>query len=386
MTETTTTIHDLQLHAKKTGLLYENINPFIPSRPDQLSIGVKRKLKEISLESFDNLGVRNIQPKRDTKEASNQPLLLKDIEHEGASGPAKSQALSLVNQQEKSSAGSASMALVNPQTKIKVPTPRWHAPWELSAVISGHLGWVRSIAFDPSNEWFATGSADRTIKIWDLAKCCAGTEGGLKLTLTGHINAIRGLVVSPRHPYLFSAGEDNQVKCWDLEYNKVIRHYHGHTSGVFCLALHPTLDLLVSGGRDSVARVWDMRTKHQIHCLSGHENTVASVLTNSVDPQIITGSHDNTIRLWDLAAGRTLSTLTHHKKSIRSLVADRKTFTFCSGAADNLKKWKIRDGTFLQNLNGHNAPINAMALNDDGVLVSGGDNGSLQFWDYESGY
>ncbi len=37
----------------------------------------------------------------DTKEASNQPLLLKDIEHEGASGPAKSQALSLVNQQEK---------------------------------------------------------------------------------------------------------------------------------------------------------------------------------------------------------------------------------------------------------------------------------------------
>lgn len=32
-------------------------------------------------------------------------------------------------------------------------------------VISGHLGWVRSIAFDPSNKWFCTGSADRTIKV-----------------------------------------------------------------------------------------------------------------------------------------------------------------------------------------------------------------------------
>ncbi len=108
--------------------------------------------------------------------------------------------------------------------------------------------------------------------MWDLAKCCAGAEGGLKLTLTGHINAVRGLVVSPRHPYLFSAGEDNTVKCvlslllfyatskiyftgWDLEYNKVIRHYHGHLSGVFCLAIHPSIDVLVSGGRDSVARV-----------------------------------------------------------------------------------------------------------------------------------
>lgn len=42
--------------------------------------------------------------------------------------------------------------------------------------------------------------------------------------------------------------------------------------------------------------------------------------------------------------------------------------------------------SFLQNFTGHNTPINAMALNEDGVLVSGGDNGSLQFWDYESGY
>ncbi len=42
---------------------------------------------------------------------------------------------------------------------------------------------------------------------------------------------------------------------WDLEYNKVIRHYHGHLSGVFCLAIHPSIDVLVSGGRDSVARV-----------------------------------------------------------------------------------------------------------------------------------
>lgn len=60
---------------------------------------------------------------------------------------------------------------------------------------------------------------------------------------------------------MFSCGLDKMVKCWDLEYNKVIRQYHGHLSGVYALALHPTLDVLMTGGRDSVCRVWDMRTK-----------------------------------------------------------------------------------------------------------------------------
>ena len=89
-------------------------------------------------------------------------------------------------------------AQIIPRLASKWPKPPWHAPWKLYRVISGHLGWVRSVTVDPSNEWFATGSADRTIKIWDLA------SGQLKLTLTGHIEQVMGLAVSDRHPYMFS--------------------------------------------------------------------------------------------------------------------------------------------------------------------------------------
>ncbi|CAA0836944.1 Protein pleiotropic regulatory locus 1 [Striga hermonthica] len=144
---------------------------------------------------------------------------------------------------------------------------------QFMVIISGHLGWVRSVAVDPSNNWFCTGSADRTIKIWDLA------SGRVKLTLTGHIDQVRGLAISSKHTYMFSAGDDKLVKCWDLEQNKVIRSSHGHLNGVYCLALHPTIDILFTGGRDSVCRVWDTRSKMQIHALSGHENTVCSVFT-----------------------------------------------------------------------------------------------------------
>ncbi|TDZ19756.1 Pre-mRNA-splicing factor prp46 [Colletotrichum orbiculare MAFF 240422] len=276
---------------------------------------------------------------------------------------------------------SASESLVpRGQSTSQAPRPEWHPPWKLMRVISGHLGWVRSLAVEPGNKWFASGAGDRTIKIWDLA------TGGLRLTLTGHISTVRGLAVSPRHPYLFSCGEDKMVKCWDLETNKVIRHYHGHLSGVYTLALHPTLDVLVTGGRDGVARVWDMRTRSNVHVLSGHTGTVSDLTCQEADPQVITGSLDATVRLWDLAAGKSMGVLTHHKKGVRALATHPEEFTFASGSSGSIKQWKCPEGAFMQNFEGHNAIINTLSVNRDNVLFSGGDNGSMNFWDWKTGH
>ncbi|KAN0032069.1 hypothetical protein ACTFIV_005944 [Dictyostelium citrinum] len=271
-------------------------------------------------------------------------------------------------------------SLINQYEPLTYTKPEWHPPWKLMRVISGHTGWVRAIAVDKSNEWFATGSTDNTIKVWDLA------SGELKVTLTGHVSTIRGLEVSSRHPYLFSVGEDNKVLCWDLEANKQIRNYYGHSKGVYSVALHPTLDVLFSGGRDNSVRVWDMRTRANIFELKGHKGAIQSLKSQNADPQVISGSMDTTVKLWDLATGTSAATLTNHKKGVRSMVVHEKEYSFATGAADNIKQWKCPDGSFIKNLSGHNAIINAMALNADNVLVSGGDNGSISFWDWKTGY
>ena len=279
-------------------------------------------------------------------------------------GPGSAAAGGNTSQQQNTSLTTRTGALgANTIQQVK---PEWHPPWKLMRVISGHLGWVRALAVEPGNKWFASGAGDRTIKIWDMA------TGGLKLTLTGHISTVRGLAVSPRHPYLFSCGEDKMVKCWDLETNKVIRHYHGHLSGVYTLSLHPTLDVLVTGGRDGVARVWDMRTRSNIHVLSGHTGTVTDVQCQEADPQVISASLDSTVRLWDLAAGKAMGVLTHHKKGVRALAVHPEEFTFASGSTGSIKQWKCPEGAFMQNFEGQNAIINTMSVNQNNVLFSGG--------------
>jgi len=248
-------------------------------------------------------------------------------------------------------------------------------------VISGSLGWVRSLAVEPGNQWFASGAGDRTIKLWDMA------SGQLKLTLTGHISTVRGLAIDSKHPYLFSCGEDKMVKCWDLETNKVIRHYHGHLSGVYTLALHPHLDLLMTGGRDGVVRVWDMRTRSNVMVLGGHKGTVSQVITQEADPQVISSSLDSTVRLWDLANQKTSAVLTHHKKGVRALVSHPTEFTFASASTGSIKQFKCPEGALMQNFEaGQNSIINTLAANEDNVMFSGGDDGSVGFWDWKTGH
>lgn len=79
-------------------------------------------------------------------------------------------------------------------------------------------------------------------------------------------------------------------------------------------------------------------------------------------------------RLWDLAAGKCMNTLTHHKKSVRALAIHPTEYSFASASSggNNIKKWKCPEGIFVNNFVGHEAIINTLSINSEGVLFSGG--------------
>lgn len=76
-----------------------------------------------------------------------------------------------------------------------------------------------------SAEFIATGSRDKTIKLWD-------GRGTLIKTLVGHDNWVRALVWHPGGKYLLSCGDDKTIRCWDLAQEgkcvKTVEDAHGH--------------------------------------------------------------------------------------------------------------------------------------------------------------
>lgn len=75
-----------------------------------------------------------------------------------------------------------------------------------------------------------------------------------------------------------------------------------------------------------------------------------------------------------------MGVLTHHKKGVRALASHPSEFTFATGSTSSIKQWKCPEGAFMQNFEGHNAIINTLSVNNDNILFSGGDNGSMSFW------
>jgi len=75
--------------------------------------------------------------------------------------------------------------------------------------LTGHKGWVRSLAVSPDGKVLVSASDDQTIKFWDLA------TGRNFRTVKGHSGPVRCVTFSPDGKRLASASWDRTVKLWE---------------------------------------------------------------------------------------------------------------------------------------------------------------------------
>ena len=181
------------------------------------------------------------------------------------------------------------------QTKLDFLTPRlsWkHAT--LFANLSGHSSSVFSVAFSPDSKTLASGSNDKTIKLWDVE-----TTQNIA-TLTGHSDNVESVGFSPDGKILASGSNDKTIRLWDVETKQQIATLTGHSSSIESVAFSPDGKTLASGSSDDTIKLWDLETNQEIITLTGYSSDVESLAFSPDGKTLASGSYNNTIKLWRL--------------------------------------------------------------------------------------
>jgi WD40 repeat protein len=121
--------------------------------------------------------------------------------------------------------------------------------WSLVRTLSGHSEAVLSVAYSPDSRRLASGSNDRTVKIWDA-------ETGALIRTLRHSERVLSVAYSPDSRRLASGSSDNTIKIWDAETGALLRTLSGHSEIVRSVAYSPDGRRLASGSLDKTVKIW----------------------------------------------------------------------------------------------------------------------------------
>ncbi len=128
---------------------------------------------------------------------------------------------------------------------------------QLEKFLRGHSDWVSNVAFSPDGKTLASGSADNTIILWDVA-----SRQPIGQPLSAHSDYVLSVAFSPDGKTLASASNDQTIILWDVASRQPIgQPLSGHSSAVFSVAFSPDGKTLASGSLDNTIILWNLNPR-----------------------------------------------------------------------------------------------------------------------------
>ncbi|KAK7582831.1 hypothetical protein V3481_012129 [Fusarium oxysporum f. sp. vasinfectum] len=255
------------------------------------------------------------------------------------------------------------------------------ATGEEERTLEGHTDEVLSVVFSNDGRLIASGSGDNTIKIWNVA------TDEEEQTLEGHTNSVTSVVFSNDDTLIASGSCDNTIKIWDVATGEEEQTLEGHTDTVWSVVFSNDSTLVASGSADDTIKIWNVETGKEERILEGHTERVLSVVFSSDGRLIASGSSDDTIKIWNVATDEEEQTLEGHTMSVTSVVFSNDDTLIASGSNDKtIKIWNVATGKEEQTLEGDTGSVTSVVFSKDGTLIaSGSDDDTIKIWDVATG-
>ncbi|MCT7983667.1 WD40 repeat domain-containing protein [Laspinema sp. A4] len=262
----------------------------------------------------------------------------------------------------------------------------------------GHDARVFGVSFSHDGRAIASVSQDCTVKIWNATN---GTllKTLVDPNLTGdsskhsdcpvessHSDRAYSVSFSPDGQLIASGSRDKTVKIWRID-GTLLKVLEGHTERVNSVAFSPDGRLIVSGSDDKMVKLWN-KEGELLQTLSGrypHQSYVTSVTFSPDGQRVASASWDNTVKIWHLDGTLEKTLLQGYSDSVESVRFSPDGRLLVSASWDGtVKLWSLKDGTLLKTLQGHTSGVLDVEFSPDGeIIASAGDDNTVILWNLD---
>jgi WD40 repeat protein/serine/threonine protein kinase len=281
--------------------------------------------------------------------------------------------------------------------KCEAPLRKWE--WHFlqrlchteQLTIYAHAGSVTCLALSPDGQRLATGSSDKTLKVWDMK---TGRElVPLRRELDGTVDCVvfspddQRLAAAINHPKLREEAGPGEIKLWDVRTGRELHCLRGHSKLVGSIAFSPDSKSLASASADKTLKLWDTATGQEIRTFGGYSREVRCVAFHPDGQRLAWGIWDGTVRCWDRSSGQEIEALRGCSFEDKNLAFSPDGKWLAAPSEDrSIRLWDTTTWQPILTLAGHTRTVKCLAFRRDSQrLVSAGSDQAIRVWDRAAG-
>lgn len=260
---------------------------------------------------------------------------------------------------------------------------------------------VRCFTFSPDSKQIAAGSYSSNVHLWDAGDVDNGIgirdrlgEAGI---LSGHEGFINSVAFSPDGNRLASGSQDRTIRVWDVQSRKHVLTIKVSLGAVYSVVFSPDGNMIASGSWGS-ANLWDANSGRRLHSfdhrgvIKANTPNVTAVTFSPDGKKLFTGNSSGAIHAWRVDTGKHIKriiqfnharqyrlpsvntlTLTPDGNSLASINTFGQIYLWDVNTLKETKKLQLRTDGF------------GFTFSPDGSTIGTVGYSQIQMWDANSG-